>query len=130
MNEEIMRKLEAMQVINKQLHDKLEQARIAASFYREKINAESGNLDSVSNKLDDMACHNRVFTVDFLGDVSQIHDALGMLQVYDGIQLIVSDEDKADTIVKIMSYLRYGRFPNSVFSTRRNSKGIIVWRID
>jgi hypothetical protein len=129
MNEEIMRKLEAMQVINRQLHDKLEQAKMAAAFYRDQINAES-NQDSPANQSGPLVHHSIVRTVDFDGDVSKLHTPLSMLRVYDGIQILAVEDDRAAIIVKLAGYLRNGRIPGSVFSTRRNSHGVIVWRID
>jgi hypothetical protein len=129
MNEEIMRKLEAMQVINRQLHEKLEQAKLAATFYREKINAES-NHDSTANQSGDVVHHSIVRTVDFDGDVSKLHAPLSMLRVYDGIQILAVEDKRVEIIVKLLGYLRNGRIPGSVFSTRRNSHGVIVWRID
>lgn len=129
MNEEIMRKLEAMQVINRQLHEKLEQAKLAATFYREKINAES-NHDSTANQSGDVVHHSIVRTVDFDGDVSQLHAPLSMLRVYDGIQILAVEENKTNVIKRLLAHLRYSDVPGSVFSTRRNSHGVIVWRID
>lgn len=129
MNEEIMRKLEAMQVINRQLHDKLEQAKMAAAFYRDQINAES-NQDSTANQLGPLVHHSRVYTVDFDNDVSKLHAPLSMLRVYDGIQILAVEDKRSEIIVKMLGYLRGGRIPGAVFSTRRNSHGVIVWRID
>lgn len=129
MNEEIMRKLEAMQVINRQLHEKLEQAKLAATFYREKINAES-NHDSIANQSGDVVHHSIVRTVDFDGDVSKLHAPLSMLRVYDGIQILAVEDDKTNVIKRLLAHLRYSNVPGSVFSTRRNSHGVIVWRID
>ena len=129
MNEEIMRKLEAMQVINRQLHEKLEQAKIAAAFYRDQINAESDS-DSTSDQSGAVVHHSIVRTVDFDGDVSKLHGALSMLRVYDGIQILAIEEDRAGIVIKLGGYLRGGRIPGSVFTTRRNSHGVIVWRID
>jgi hypothetical protein len=129
MNEEIMRKLEAMQVINRQLHEKLEQAKIAAAFYRDQINAES-NENSTSSQSDDVVHHSIVRTVDFDGDVSKLRAPLSMLRVYDGIQILAVEDRRSEIIVKLLGYLRNGRIPGAVFSTRRNSHGVIVWRID
>jgi hypothetical protein len=129
MNEEIMRKLEAMQVINRQLYDKLEQAKMAAAFYRDQINAES-NEDSTADQSRPLVHHSRVYTVDFDNDVSKLHTPLSMLRVYDGIQVLAVEDKRAEIIVKLLGYLRNGRIPGAVFSTRRNSHGVIVWRID
>lgn len=129
MNEEIMRKLEAMQVINRQLYEKLEQAKIAAAFYRERINAES-NSNSTSDKHNDVVHHSIVRTVDFDNDVSKLHAPLSMLRVYDGIQILAVEDQRSQIIVKLLGYLRNGRIAGAVFSTRQNSHGVIVWRID
>jgi len=129
MNEEIMRKLEAMQVINRQLHEKLEQAKMAATFYRDQINAES-DQNSTADQSGDVVHHSVVRTMDFDNDVSKLHTPLSMLRVYDGIQILAVEDKRAEIIVKLLGYLRNGRIPGSVFSTRRNSHGVIVWRID
>jgi hypothetical protein len=129
MNEEIMRKLEAMQVINRQLAEKLEQAKMAATFYRDQINAES-DQNSTADQSGDVVHHSVVRTMDFDNDVSKLHTPLSMLRVYDGIQILAVEDKRAEIIVKLLGYLRNGRIPGSVFSTRRNSKGVIVWRID
>ena len=129
MNEEIMRKLEAMQVINRQLHEKLEQAKMAATFYRDQINAES-DQNSTADQSGDVVHHSVVRTMDFDNDVSKLHTPLSMLRVYDGIQILAVEDKRAEIIVRLLGYLRNGRIPGSVFSTRRNSHGVIVWRID
>jgi hypothetical protein len=126
---ELLHKLEGVRVINRQLADKLEEARQRAAVYKEFHNAES-NSNRTSNQSSNVGSHYRLYTMDFVKDQNTIRAAIDILNVYDGIQFLISEDEQALAILKFGQITRNGKIPGKTFTTRRNSKGVIVWRID
>jgi hypothetical protein len=126
---ELLHKLEGVRVINRQLADKLEEARQRAAVYKEFHNAES-NSNRTSNQSSNVGSHYRLYTMDFVKDQNTIRAAIDILNVYDGIQFLISEDEQSLAILKFGQITRNGKIPGKTFTTRRNSKGVIVWRID
>lgn len=126
---ELLHKLEGVKVINRQLAEKLEEARQRAAVYKEFYNAES-NHDSTADQSGNVGSHYRLYTMDLVSDQDIIRTALDILNVYDGIQFTVPFLQQTESVIKIGQVTRQGKFPGKTFTTRRNSKGVIVWRID
>ena len=126
---ELLHKLERVRVINHQLAEKLEEARQRAAVYKEFHNAES-NLDSSADQSSNVGRHYRIYTMGAIGNPDIIRAALDILNVYDGIQFMIAESDQDDAVLKMGQITRHGKFPGKSFTTRRNSPGLIVWRID
>lgn len=126
---ELLHKLEGMRVINRQLADKLEEARQRAAVYKEFHNAES-NSNRTADQSSNVGSHYRLYTMDFVKDQNTIRAAIDILNVYDGIQFLISEDEQALAILKFGQITKSGKIPGKTFTSRRNSKGVIVWRID
>ena len=126
---ELLHKLEGMRVINRQLAEKLEEARQRAAAYKEFHNGES-NFDSASDQPGHVGRSYRLYTMDLVKNQDAIRAALDILNVYDGIQFVVPESDQTESVIRMGQVTRQGKFPGKTFTTRRNSKGVIVWRID
>jgi hypothetical protein len=126
---ELLHKLEGVRVINRQLAEKLEEARQRAAAYKEFHNVES-NSNSTADQSGNVGSHYRLYTMGFVKNQDTIRAALNILDVYDGIQFVVPESEQTESVIKMGQVTRQGKFPGKMFTTRRNSKGVIVWRID
>jgi hypothetical protein len=126
---ELLHKLEGVRVANRQLVEKLEQAQKECAAYKEFQNVE-GNLDSTANKFCVLGNPCRIYTMSFVNDQDTIKGALDVLNVYDGVQFLIEESRQTETVIKMGQITRQHKFPGKLFTTRRNSKGVIVWRID
>lgn len=126
---ELLHKLEGVRVINRQLAEKLEEARQRAAVYKEFHNAES-NSNSAADQSGYVGRPYRLYTMDFVKNQDTIRAALNILDVYDGIQFVVPESEQTESVIRMGQVTRQGKFPGKSFTTRRNSKGVIVWRID
>lgn len=126
---ELLHKLEGVKVINRQLAEKLEEARQRAAVYKEFHNAES-NSNSAADQSGYVGRPYRIYTMDFVKNQDTIRAALNILDVYDGIQFVVPESEQTESVIRMGQVTRQGKFPGKSFTTRRNSKGVIVWRID
>lgn len=126
---ELLHKLEGVKVINRQLAEKLEEARQRAAVYKEFHNAES-NSNSAADQSGYVGRPYRLYTMDFVKNQDTIRAALNILDVYDGIQFVVPESEQTESVIRMGQVTRQGKFPGKSFTTRRNSKGVIVWRID
>jgi len=126
---ELLHKLEGVKVINRQLAEKLEEARQRAAVYKEFHNAES-NSNSAADQSGYVGRPYRLYTMDFVKNQDTIRAALNILDVYDGIQFVVPESEQTESVIRMGQVTRQGKFPEKSFTTRRNSKGVIVWRID
>ena len=116
-------------MINRQLAEKLEEARQRAAVYKEFHNAES-NSNSAADQSGYVGRPYRLYTMDFVKNQDTIRAALNILDVYDGIQFVVPESEQTESVIRMGQVTRQGKFPGKSFTTRRNSKGVIVWRID
>lgn len=126
---ELLHKLEGVRVINRQLAEKLEEARQRAAVYKEFHNAES-NSNSAADQSGYVGRPYRLYTMDLVKNQDTIRAALNILDVYDGIQFVVPEAEQTESVMRMGQVTRQGKFPGKSFTTRRNSKGVIVWRID
>lgn len=126
---ELLHKLEGVRVINRQLAEKLEEARQRAAVYKEFHNAES-NSNSAADQSGYVGRPYRLYTMDLVKNQDTIRAALNILDVYDGIQFVVPESEQTESVIRMGQVTRQGKFPGKSFTTRRNSKGVIVWRID
>ena len=126
---ELLHKLEGVKVINRQLAEKLEEARQRAAVYKEFHNAES-NYDSAADQSGNVGSHYRLYTMDLVKDSDTIRAAIDILNVYDGIQFLIPESQQTEFVMKIGKITHHGKLSGKFFTTRRNSKGVIVWRID
>lgn len=126
---ELLHKLEGVRVINRQLAEKLEQAQKECVAYKEFRNGES-NLNSTADQSGNVGRPYRLYTMDLVSNQDTIRAALDILNVYDGIQFTVPESEQTESVIKMGQVTRQGKFPGKSFTTRRNSKGVIVWRID
>lgn len=126
---ELLHKLEGVRVINRQLAEKLEEARQRAAVYKEFHNAES-NSNSAADQSGYVGRPYRLYTMDLVKNQDTIRAALNILDVYDGIQFVVPESEQTESVMRMGQVTRQGKFPGKSFTTRRNSKGVIVWRID
>ena len=126
---ELLHKLEGVRVINRQLAEKLEQAQKECVAYKEFRNGES-NLNSTADQSGNVGRPYRLYTMDLVSNPDTIRAALDILNVYDGIQFMISEPEQDEAVLKMGQLTRQGKFPGKSFTTRRNSKGVLVWRID
>lgn len=131
---ELLHCLEGVRTINRQLAEKLEQAQKECAAYKEFQNAES-HLNSTADQPCDVGRDCRIYSMDLVSNHDTIRSALDILNVYDGIQFLIPESEQTESMpillyTKLGQITRNGKFPGKSFTTRRNSKGVIVWRID
>jgi len=63
--------------------------------------------------------------MDYVHNSELIRGALDLLNLYDGLQFILPEEERADGILKLGQITRHKKFLYKTFTSRKNSKGII-----
>jgi hypothetical protein len=127
---ELIHKLEGVRVINRQLVRKLEEAQKEVSVYQEFSNNAESNLNSHADQSHTLGRPCRLYTMGVVKNPDATRAALEVLNIYDGIQFLVSEDEQAATILRLGQITRSGKIPGKTFTNRRNNKGIVVWRID
>ena len=126
----LINKLHETWTINRDLATKLEEAQQQVTAYQELNGNDKSNPYSASNQSNNVGGNYLLYTMDYVHNSELIRGALDLLNLYDGLQFILPDEERADGILKLGQITRHKKFLYKTFTSRKNSKGIIVWRID
>lgn len=127
---ELLHKLEGMRVINRQLTERLEEAQKQASAFKEFAQHEKSINSGNAYQFVSVGNFYQLYTMDFVDSAEILRNAIDVLSVYDGIQFLTPDGKQSEAVLRLAQVSRGHKFPDKTFTTRRNSKGVIVWRID
>lgn len=127
---ELLHCLQGARTINQQLTEKLEQARKECAVYQGFKSYDKTDLDSNADQSGYVGRPYRLYTMDFVDSSEILRNAIDVLGVYDGIQFLTPESKQSEAVLRLAQVSRGHKFPDKTFTTRRNSKGVIVWRID